>query len=338
MDIYRINNPIIKMKLIPSYQEFVYDLPLNGKISTELAESLSSDFEEIESLNEGFMDSLKNTLSKTFLGSLSYINMIDKAREMMMKDQKDLLSKEYAHADEIDSLKTQLKQLQVSGDSVNSDKIKKTISNKQNEYKTYVNMLKKRIEKTEETLSKMVGDNKRRSEYYDAGKSQDDLDIAEFEYKIAKARTKSDPKEVKELENKVKTAKEEALLAQEELKLSSEKYSKGENSPKGKPRNWEKIKVIEDKMEELKLEIRDLKRKKEDKGGKLEYSDILTLKGKQDALARAKKDLEKIMNKDKSKKSQASPEDQKNTNSETGTLFKVDKSPKVAAEKSKPKK
>ena len=49
------------MKLIPSYQEFVYDLPLNGKISPELAESLAAKFEEIDSLNEGFLDSIKNT-------------------------------------------------------------------------------------------------------------------------------------------------------------------------------------------------------------------------------------------------------------------------------------
>jgi chromosome segregation ATPase len=307
------------MKLIPSYQEFVYDLPLNGKISPELAESLAAKFEEIESLNEGFLDSIKNTLSKTFLGSLSYINMIDKAREIVLKDQKDLLSKQYSHEDEIDSLNDQLKQLQESGDKVNSERIKKSISNKENEYRTYVNMVKKRIVKAEDTISDVIKGNKRRSEYYDAGKSQDELAIAEFEYKLAKSRANSDPKEIKSLEIKVKDAKKEATEARDELKRSSEEAA-AENKSQGKekPKYWEKAKEIQDKIEELKLEIRNLKRKKEDEGGKLNYSDSNTLKGNQASLDKAIEDLKKFKG---GAKPREKKNDQKNTNSKTGTTM-----------------
>lgn len=311
------------MKLIPSYQEFVYDLPLNGKISPELAESLAAKFEEIEELNEGFLDSIKNTLSKTFLGSLSYINMIDKAREIVLKDQKDLLSKQYSHEDEIDSLNNQLKQFQESGDKVNSERIKKSISNKENEYRTYVNMVKKRIVKAEDTISDVIKGNKRRSEYYDAGKSQDELAIAEFEYKLAKSRTNSDPKEIKSLEIKVKDAKKEATEAQDELKRSSEEAA-AEDKLKGneKPKYWERAKRIQDKIEELKLEIRNLNRKKEDEGGKLDYSDSNTLKGKKASLREAEEDLKKLKN---GSKPEGKKNDQKNTNPETGTSMNVSK-------------
>jgi chromosome segregation ATPase len=285
------------MKLIPSYQEFVYDLPLNEKISPELAESLASDFEEIDSLNEGFLDSIKNTLSKTFLGSLSYINMIDKARASILKDQKDLLSKQYSYEDEMSSLRNSVKQAQTSVGSTNTDTIKKTISNKENEYKTYVNMVKKRIEKVEDAIDKIIEGNKRRSEYYDAGKSQDELEIAEFEYKLAKARSNSDPKEIKELESKVKDAKKEAEEAQEELKASAERAkekSAGNEPTNQKKRLSEKIREIEETIDSLDKEIKDLKIKKTQQNGKLDYQDKDSLESKVKSLKKAQEDLRKF--------------------------------------------
>lgn len=248
------------MKLITSYQEFVDDMSLNGKISPELAESLAADFEEIESLNEGFLDSIKNTLSKTFLGSLSSINMIDKSREMILKDQKDLLTKQYAHEDEIDSLNNSLKQAQEAKDTANADKISKTIDNKKNEYKTYVNMLKKRIEKTEDVVSKIIKGNSRRSEYYDAEKSQDELTLVEFEYNLAKTRANSNPEEIKSLETRVKTAKQEAVQAQEELKKNAEKKEK-EDKDKEETKKSElssKIEEIESAIEKYEKDITEL--------------------------------------------------------------------------------
>ena len=289
------------MKLIPSYQEFVDSMDLNGKISPELAESLASDFQEIESLNEGFLDSIKNTLSKSFLGSLSYINMIDKAREMMLKDQKDLLSKKYSHEDEIDSLNSSLKQAQTSADSVNSDRIKKTIANKENEYKTYVNMVKKRIEKTEDTIYKIIEGNKRRSEYYDAGKSQDELTIAEFEYKLAKTRAGSDPKKIKELETKVKTAKEEAEEAQEELKASAEKQEKKEEGDKlnKKSELSNNVDEIDSAIRRCEESITELEKKRADRPNKkLSPVDKESLESNKALLKKLKnrrKDVERAM-------------------------------------------
>jgi hypothetical protein len=286
------------MKLIPSYQEFVYDMPLQGKISPELAEKLASDFEEIGAINEGFLDSIKNTLSKTFLGSLSHINMIDQSREILLKAKKELLTKRYAHEDEIESLNNNLKQAQGSDDEVNSSTIKKTILNKENEYKTYVKMINKGIEKSENTLVKVIDGNRRRKEYYEAGQSEDELQLAELEYKLAKERSESDPKKLKELEEDVKKRKEEAEEAKERLKKEEEeakaKMEKGKGKekeesviPKGNltPEGNKLLRNIQDMQDELdKLEVKisDLQHKKIDgtitQAGKMALAKNLELK------------------------------------------------------------
>jgi hypothetical protein len=298
------------MKLIPSYQEFVDNMSPTEKISPELAESLASDFEEIESMNEGVLDSIKNTLSKTFLGSLSSINMIDKSREMILKDRKDLLSKKYAHEDEIDSLNASLKQAQEAKDTANSDKISKTIANKENEYKTYVNMLNKRIEKTEDVAEKIIEGNKRKSEYYDAGVSQDELAIAEFEYKLAKSRSNVNPKEIKELENKIQTAKVESEKAQAELKASEEKKAKESDDKKEKVKSElsSQIDEIDSKIEELEKKNEELQVKRiQSKNKKLSLVDQDSLDSNKASLKKLKdrkKDIEKALRGSRSRKNQ----------------------------------
>ena len=97
------------MTLIPSFQEFEETNPLHGKITPALAESLAEYFAGEESVNEGVFDSIKNTLSKTFLGSLSYISMIDKVRAEVLKTEKESIQKKYAFDDEIASLKNSIK-------------------------------------------------------------------------------------------------------------------------------------------------------------------------------------------------------------------------------------
>jgi len=309
------------MKLIPSYQEFVYDLPLNGKISPKLAESLAADFEEIDSLNEGFLDSIKNVLSKTFLGSLSYINMIDKARAIILKDQKDLLKKKYSHEDEMGELEMKLKQ--ASRDAATSSLIRKTITNKENEYKTYVKMLNTRIEKTEDTISKMIDGNKRRSEYYDVGKSQDDVTITEFEYKLAKARAKKNPEEIRELEERIREAKKEAEEAEKEMKEKAEKEKaekaekekaekekaekekaekEGKNSEtpgdeSGEESFSKQIENMEKSLKKVKGEIKALKQKQidlEEKGKKLSKEDQIDLETKNTQESKLEKSLSDI--------------------------------------------
>jgi len=288
------------MKLIPSYQEFVYDMPLQGKISPELAEKLAADFEEIGAINEGFLDSIKNALSKTFLGSLSHIKMIDQSREILLKARKQLLTKKYAHEDEIESLNNNLKQAQDSGDDVNAATIRKTITNKENEYKAYVKMINKGIERSEDALEKVIDGNRRRKEYNETGQAEEEAQLSELEYDLAKQRSEAlaDPKKLKELEEEAKRRKKEAEEAREKLKKDEEeakakmeeekKKKKGQggvddgvdngvdnggggnqgtynqNSTSQGNKLVREIQSLQDEIDKLEVKVRDLKYQKAD--------------------------------------------------------------------------
>jgi hypothetical protein len=58
-------------------------------------------------------------------------------------------------------------------------------------------MVKARIEKALNTLSDAIKGNKRRMEYWEAGKAEDELVLAEFEYALAKQRASASPEELK---------------------------------------------------------------------------------------------------------------------------------------------
>jgi chromosome segregation ATPase len=276
----------------------------NGKIGPKLAESLASDFEEIGSINEGFLDSIKNTLSKTFLGSLSHINMIDQSRQIIVKAKKELLTKRYAHEDEIESLNNKLKQALKSGDTATSDTIKKTILNKENEYKTYAKMINKGIEKSEATLEKVIEGNRRRREYCEAGQSEDELEIAELEYKLAKGRSEADPKKIKDLEEDIKKRKEEAQEAQEKLKKSEEEAKDKKEDPESSKQKmtpsgsklFRDLEDMQNRLDKLNAEISDLEHQRIDgtitSGGKIDLAKKKELrKDYKDRLREAEKKL-----------------------------------------------
>jgi hypothetical protein len=212
------------MTLITNFQEFEETNPLHGKITPALAESLAEYFAGEESVNEGVFDSIKNTLSKTFLGSLSYISMIDKVRAEVLKTEKESIQKKYAFEDEIYSLRNSIKELSRNKDEAGIERIKKTIDVKTKEYQSYGKMINLKIEKAISTIKEAIKGNKRRMEYWEAGKSQDELDLAEFEYKLAKQRATSSPEDLKELEEEVKKTRDEAEKAKKKLETDAKNY------------------------------------------------------------------------------------------------------------------
>ena len=211
------------MNLIPKFQEFEETNPLNGKITPALAESLADYFAGEEAVNEGVFDSIKNTLSKTFLGSLSYINMIDKVRSEVLKLEKESVQKKYTFEEEVDSLKNSIKELTKSKDEAGIERVKKTIDAKTKEYQAYGKMTNMRIEKAISTIKDAIKGNKRRMEYWEAGKSQDELELAEFEYKMAKQKANVSPEDLKNLESEVKVARDEAEKAKKQLEEDAKK-------------------------------------------------------------------------------------------------------------------
>ena len=209
------------MSLIPKFEEFEKSMPLEGKITPELAEKLAEYFSEGEVVNEeNFIDSIKNTLSKTFLGSLSYISMIDKLRTEVLKLEKELVSKKYQHEEEMESLKNSADELTKSDNQTAVVQAKKNIANKLNEYQIYKKLMDSKIQKALDVVSGIIKGNKRRTEYWEAGKAKDEVELLEFEYALAKKKSSSNSEELKKIEEEIRKAKEDSKKAEEDLKNS----------------------------------------------------------------------------------------------------------------------
>jgi hypothetical protein len=220
------------MKMIPKFEVFEKRDPLMDKISPELAEKISRHFGDLHSMNEAStMDSIKNYLSKSFLGSLSYLNMIDEVRSKMLNLEKELIDKKYKHEDEMEDLSSKFKEERRSNPT-EAEKTKKIIENKRKEYDSFVRMTRIKIDNISKPLSDIIKGNKRRSEYLKARESQDELDLAEFEYSILKGRVETEPAELKTAEEEVKKAREEAEKTKEDLKDEVKSESEKEESSK----------------------------------------------------------------------------------------------------------
>ena len=256
------------MTLITNFQEFEETNPLHGKITPALAESLAEYFAGEESVNEGVFDSIKNTLSKTFLGSLSYISMIDKVRAEVLKLEKESIQKKYAFEDEISSLKNSIKELAKNKDEAGIERVSKTVDAKTKEYQSYGKMTNLRIEKAISTIKDAIKGNKRRMEYWEAGKSQDELNLAEFEYTVAKQRASSNPEDLKGLEEEIKKAKEEAEKSKKKLEDDAKNQEKKEKedpldykkSLRTKKGRIEAIAKLEHEIVDLQKELKNVKK------------------------------------------------------------------------------
>lgn len=288
------------MNLIPSFQEFEETNPLEGKITPALAESLADYFAGEESVNEGVFDSIKNTLSKTFLGSLSYISMIDKVRAEVLKMEKESIQKKYAFDDEIESLKNSMKELAKNKDEAGIERVKKTIDAKTKEYQTYGKMIGLRIEKAISTIKDAIKGNKRRMEYWEAGKSQDELELAEFEYRVAKQRALSNPEDLKDLEAEIKKAKEEAEKSKKKLETDAKNQEKKEKE--GSSDYKESLKSKKGRIEAIaKLDHEIIDLEKELKNTKKDF-DKKQIQREIDKLKGTKEDIEELNKKSQGKK------------------------------------
>ena len=288
------------MTLIPNFQEFEENNPLNGKITPALAESLADYFAGEESVNEGVFDSIKNTLSKTFLGSLSYISMIDKVRAEVLKMEKESIQKKYSFEDEINSLKNSIKELSKTKDEAGIDRVNKTLEAKTKEHQSYNKMINLRIEKAISTIKDAIKGNKRRMEYWEAGKSQDELDLAEFVYRLAKQRASSSPEDLKDLEAEIKKAKDEAEKSKKKLETDAKNQEKREKE--GSSDYRESLKNKKGRIEAIaKLDHEIIDLEKELKNTKKDF-DKKQIQREIDKLKGTKEDIEELDRKNKDKK------------------------------------
>ena len=259
------------MKNIPSFNEFKKYEDLIEKVDPRLVQELKSleTVEPYHSVNEGqLMNVVKNSLSKFFLGSMSRVSMIDQARKIILDLELDIVEKKDEFERAIEKLDSQIDSLTKMGDKDKILSVEKERETKAREIEAYLKAQKLKIKKSKDVALKLVDGNARRKEYLDAGYSEDEIAIAELEYKLAqeraedqsklndyKERVESARKEAEEkardINNKTEKDNEKSEAPQEDLSVDPEKEKRKIASRKGKD--------LIQRKNELEKEIADLR-------------------------------------------------------------------------------
>ena len=215
------------MKNLPSFNEFK---KFEDFLETSDAE-LIREFEELEksepfhTLNEGgFLDHIKNKLSKFFLGSLSRVGMLDQARKALVDLEIDAIEKKSEFEESMEKLDSQIDALSKIEDKDRIEALRKDRESKIKEQEAYIKSQRLKIKKAHDFVEKVIDGNTRRREYYEAGRADDEIGLAELNYLLAKK--KSDTSEIAKYEEAIKKAKANAEAKAEKLENRSEESSK----------------------------------------------------------------------------------------------------------------
>lgn len=257
------------MKNLPSFNDFQkYDFILEpaDRQLVEAFESLETSQGE-HTVNEGLFNNwIKNHLSKFFLGSLSSVNMIDKARKIKIDLEIHAIEKEHEFSEDIDSLESQIRDLSPMMDKEKIAAIAKDKEAKIKEHEAYAKTIKVKMKKVDDFIEEAIGNNDRRREYYEAGRADDEIALAELQYKLAK--DSADSSEITKYLKKIKDKKKEAEDKAEDLKSMmdrAEKETEGKKEDKGlidpekekKKISTRKAKSVIERKRELEKEIAD---------------------------------------------------------------------------------
>lgn len=180
-------------------------------------------------LNEGesFLDRVKNSLSKSILGSLSYIKMIDNLVDKVEELERELIEKQYKFEDEIDDLDSKIDQARDKLDTNRIKDLQAQRKRKAEEIRSYLDSQKLKIKKGISLINQTVGNNLRRKEYSKTKMDDKNLSVAEYRYEVAKKRS-SGQEELSSLEKKIKDSRERAKKSSDVFKEKIE----SENSKK----------------------------------------------------------------------------------------------------------
>ena len=225
------------MKNIPSFKQFNENYSLLESADSEL-ESLYYDLkkeiniDESLAINEGlFGNMISNWASKTFLGplGLSKVSYIDKARNIYLGLELDLLKKKDSYESKLEEYSTEMDKLssEVEADKPRMEAIKKKLDSEKISFETYVKAQKLKIESAKDIIEAAVDGNERRRSYADAGMAEDKIVIADKEYDYAKKRAKSTG-ELDVLTDKIKKLRNDLEEKVKDFKKTEEEKSKKE--------------------------------------------------------------------------------------------------------------
>lgn len=217
------------MKNLPSFNDFKKYESLIETVDRELSEEFASleAAEPNHTINEGiFGDYLKNSLSKFFLGSLSRVGMIDKARKLLVDLEIDIIEKKGVFEESLDKLDSEIDGLSSINDKEKINAVTRDRDSKIKEFDSFLKSHALKIKKAKDYINKVIENNPRRREYFEAARADDEIALAELEYKLAKDR--ADDSDIKKFEEKIKEKKKEAEEKAQDLKDQIDKKSESE--------------------------------------------------------------------------------------------------------------
>jgi DNA repair exonuclease SbcCD ATPase subunit len=217
------------MKNLPSFNDFKKYESLIETVDSELRNDFFSleTAETDHTINEGiFGDYLKNSLSKFFLGSLSRVGMIDKARKILVDLEIEDIEKRSDFEEMIEKLDSDIDELSSTNDKEKINALIKDRDNKIKELELFIKSHALKIKKAKDYINKVIDNNTRRRDYFEAARADDEIALAELEYKLAK--DKADGSSIKKFEEKIKEKKKEAEEKAQDLKDKMDKKSEKE--------------------------------------------------------------------------------------------------------------
>ena len=220
------------MKSIPSFEDFEqYEGLIENLDPAFLKELRSIEIPEITSpINEGrIANFLTNKLSKFLLGSFSGVGMMDEAVRVILSLELDLIQKASDLRKAIAKFDEQIDQLAKEGNKEKIDVIAKEREAKTNEFDAYEKAQNLKLKKARDVAKQIVDGNSRRKEYLDSCYAENEIEMAELEYKLAKERSE-DQTALKAYEDKLAKAREEAEAKakdiEEQMKKEEDKEPK----------------------------------------------------------------------------------------------------------------
>lgn len=218
------------MKCIPSFEDFEEYEGLIENLDPSLLKELKSiEIPETESpVNEGrIANFLTNKLSRFLLGSFSGVGMIDEAIRIILALELDLIRKSSDFKKAIAKFDDQVDQLAKEGNKDKISAIAKEREAKTNEFDAYEKAQNLKIKKSRDVAKQIVDGNARRKEYLESCYAENEIEMAELEYKLAKERSE-DQTALKSYEERIAKAKEEAEAKAKEIEDQMKKEEEEE--------------------------------------------------------------------------------------------------------------
>lgn len=196
------------MEKIKGFNQFLDGRDFGSLVEESLSEEIHLWSDSVIS-ESAFTDIIKNKLSKNFLGSFSKVGAIDKIRKANLDIEKELLTKKFEMRDKIDALELKLDEVRKRNNKAAVLSVENEIDKMKEEYKAFVKNKKAIMDKGMSLLSKSIAGNKRLKEYFKAGSAEDEIELSQFEYDLAKKKS-SDASEIENLRKSLENAKKEA--------------------------------------------------------------------------------------------------------------------------------